>query len=62
LICVKEGFYTQYREKLAELMTRNWNEGLPCLYDIFIMVQESVINDLLAEFPEKFPQDDEGNI
>lgn len=62
LISVLDGFYSQYREKLAEQMAQLWQEGMPCLYDVFITMQDGCIESLLAEFPDQFPQDEEGNI
>jgi hypothetical protein len=62
LIYIKDGFYSPYRTKLGELMLKLWSEGMPCLYDIFINLQDSAVNELLAEYHEAFPQDNEGNI
>lgn len=55
LISIKEGFYTPFRTKLAEHMVGLWSEGMPCLYDVFIYVQDSMVNDLLIDFSEEFP-------
>lgn len=62
LFCIQEGFYTPYRTKIAENMSKLWSEGMPCLYDVFMYVQDSLVSDLLADFPSLLPQDADGNV
>lgn len=62
ILCIKDGFYAQFKNKILESMISLWSEGMPCLYNIVIYIQDSMIEELLSDFPTKFPQDGEGNI
>ena len=62
LFCVKDGFYMPFKKLIAQNMSKLWSEGTPCLYDVFIYIQDSLVTDLLNDFPELLPQSADGNI
>ncbi|MFO0116564.1 MAG: hypothetical protein ACK521_02745, partial [bacterium] len=43
LFCVKDGFYTAFKKQIALNMSKLWSEGMPCLYDVFIYIQDSLV-------------------